>query len=111
VVTVVYAHTASCLHLRGREHDDQRESEVGKRAEIEKEESDSRQQMSNLHIPIIRSMWRFEDEDVRPQLLLSILGSMELPEYSCDIFTTFMTSSEDGGLLFTSYRTLTPHVH
>lgn len=34
-------------------------------------------------------MWKDGDEDVRAQLLLSILGSVEPPEYSCDIFMTF----------------------
>lgn len=34
-------------------------------------------------------MWKDKDEDVRAQLLLSISGSVERPEYSCDIFMTF----------------------
>lgn len=52
-------------------------------------------------------MWKDEDEDVRAQLLLSISGSVEPPEYSCDIFMTFQyLAAHDDDVMFTNYTTL-----
>lgn len=52
-------------------------------------------------------MWKDEDEDVRAQLLLSVSGSVELPEYSCDIFVTFQfLATHNHGATFTNYTTM-----
>lgn len=52
-------------------------------------------------------MWKDEDEDVRAQLLLSISGNAEPPEYSCDIFMTFQfLAAHDDESVFANYTTL-----
>lgn len=53
-------------------------------------------------------MWKDEDKDVRAQLLLSVSGSVEPSEYSCDIFMIFqfLAAYDDSALLCTNYTTL-----
>lgn len=54
-------------------------------------------------------MWKYEDEDVRAQLLLSISGSVEPPKYSCDIFITFhFLAAHDNNGMFTRPSRLQP---
>lgn len=53
-------------------------------------------------------MWKDEDKDVRAQLLLSVSGSVEPSEYSCDIFMIFqfLAAYDESALLCTNYTTL-----
>lgn len=52
-------------------------------------------------------MRKDEDEDVRAQLLLSVSGSVEPSEYSCDIFMTFQLLAAQGrSAAFNNYTTL-----
>lgn len=49
-----------------------------------------RQQMHHYHIPVVRMMWGDVDEDIKAQLLLSILGSTK-PLF---IFTIFVKQQQ-----------------